>query len=66
MIELGQRRYATVEKPGRRIVKEEMLGGRVSTAVGEQDRFRTTRRRNCPCQPLLSSVAIARSARRYR
>ena len=26
LIELGQRGYATVEEPGRRIVKEEMLG----------------------------------------
>ncbi len=27
LIELGRRGYATVEEPGRRIVKEEMLGG---------------------------------------
>jgi predicted ATPase len=27
LIELGRRGYATEEEPGRRVVKEEMLGG---------------------------------------
>jgi predicted ATPase len=34
LIELGRRGYATVEEPGRRIVKEEMLGEAADVGKG--------------------------------